>query len=76
VATNTVLNPPQNATACLIVPPLTSTNPKYIKGIAGDTGIQIHASNPTLVSIPSNLALPQTIVINAQASEVIDFWWL
>ena len=39
------------ATGCLIIPPSANTTNITLKGVTGDTGIQLHDSNPTFLAI-------------------------
>jgi len=67
-----IITPPPNANYCLVVPAGTSTNPKKLKGVGGDTGVAIHPSNPTLVALPSGGG---TFIINATAGETVTLGW-
>jgi hypothetical protein len=69
---NNTVTLPTNAIGALIVPPSTSTVAKIIKGVNGDTGIGIHAINPTFLSFVSTQT---TFVINAASAEVILVHW-
>ena len=41
------------ATAVLIIPPAGNTNTLTIKGDAGDTGVSLHRTNPSLIGLNS-----------------------
>lgn len=51
-------------TACTIIPPIGNTQALILKGVAGDTGIQLHDTDPSSVSLDGSVT---TFVINAAA---------
>lgn len=67
---NTITVPPSTAcvvTACTIVPPTGNTVDIVLKGVNGDTGIQLHDTDPTSIAIDSSVT---SFVLNA-ASPVV-----
>lgn len=42
-------------TACTVIPPTGNTTSITLKGVSGDTGIQIHDTDPTTVAIDSTV---------------------
>lgn len=53
---------PTNTTAVLIAPPATNTVALKVKGDAGDTGVLIHKTNPTLLALDPTQT---TFIVNA-----------
>lgn len=64
---NTITKPAGGSTvvACTIIPPTGNTNQITLKGIAGDTGIPLHLTNPSTVSLAAGAS---TFVLNAAAT--------
>lgn len=54
---NTITVPTGGATvvACTIVPPTANTTSITVKGVTGDTGVRIHNTDPTSLSIDSSV---------------------
>lgn len=54
---NTITVPTGGATvvACTIVPPAANTTSITVKGVTGDTGVRIHNTDPTSLSIDSSV---------------------
>jgi hypothetical protein len=54
---NTVTVPAQGATpvAVIIVPPAGNTQSIIFKGVSGDTGVRLHNTNPTMISLDSSV---------------------
>jgi len=52
-------------TAVTMIPPVGNVNVITLKGVAGDTGIALHLTDPTTISIPSTLV---SFVLNAAAT--------
>lgn len=63
---NTIAVPP-GASYMMVVPPVGSVVAKKLKGVGGDTGFSIHASNPTLVALAS--PTPATVLLNLSTGE-------
>lgn len=66
------LTPPTGATIVCIVPPVTSTNAKTIKGITGDTGFTMGPAVPFWSGLP---AAPVAFVVTSAGSEAVDVYW-
>lgn len=64
---NTITIPAGGSTpkACTIVPPSGNINTLTLKGVAGDTGILLHKTDPTTVAIDTGVA---SFVLNAGAT--------
>lgn len=58
---------PAGATLCLITPPSSNAVQLTLKGVTGDTGIPISASNPTLVSF-FNTSISNTVGLTSAAA--------
>ncbi|MBJ7596495.1 hypothetical protein [Candidatus Nephthysia bennettiae] len=65
----TVPTAPAGVVGCLIVPPTTNTFTLKLKGSAGDTGIVISKTGPTVLGFDP-AALPAAIIVNSSASFV------
>jgi len=66
-AGNNTITPPSGGTtfsAVTIIPPVGNTNLIIIKGVAGDTGVALHKTDPTTVALDSTVA---NFVLNAAA---------
>ena len=60
-------------TAVTILPPAGNTNLITLKGIAGDTGVFLHKTDPTSIALDSTLV---TFVLNAAAQIIgVRFYW-
>jgi hypothetical protein len=68
---NNTVNVPTGAAYALVVPPMTSTNVKVVKGVNGDTGFTF--SNG-FVLVP--VATVSTFVLNSTAEEAVDISFL
>jgi len=64
VTTGLVITIPSNAVAVTIIPPVANTTALTIKGVTGDTGIGIGASDPSSFA----LSTTQTTLVLAAAS--------
>ena len=64
VTTALTVTVPTNAVGVMIIPPVSNTTALTIKGIAGDTGIGIHLTDPTSLG----LSTTQTTIILAAAT--------
>lgn len=64
---NTITKPAGGSTvvSCTIIPPTGNTNQITLKGISGDTGILLHLTNPSVISLAAGVS---TFVLNAAAS--------
>lgn len=54
-------------TGLLIIPPSGNVNLITLKGVAGDTGVKLHLTNPTFLALDSTFI---SLVLNAAASIV------
>jgi hypothetical protein len=64
---------PTGAVGCVIVPPTTNTVALKLKNVGGDSGLPIHPSQPTLLSLP---AASTSFVLNAAGSAIaIELTW-
>lgn len=69
---NTITKP-TNAVSCTIIPPNNNTTALTLKGVAGDTGVLLHPTNPTLVTLSTSVT---SFVINAGAALAgVRFIW-
>lgn len=60
-------------TGLLIIPPAGNTNLMILKGVTGDTGVKLHLTDPTSLSLDSTFV---SLVINAAAAIVgVRFIW-
>lgn len=74
---NNTINAPSGGTtpiACTIVPPVGNTAGITLKGVAGDTGIPIHKTDPTSIAIDSSLGLTFVIGCSAGVTGCRFFW--
>lgn len=72
---NTITVPTGGATAVgvTIVPPAGNTSLITLKGIAGDTGVPLHKTDPTSIALDATCA---TFVLNAAAPITgVRFFW-
>ena len=56
---NTTITPPASGTTptcCVIVPPAGNVNTITLKGIAADTGVLLHPTDPTAIALGSAVA--------------------
>lgn len=60
------------ATAVTIIPPVANPNALTLKGIAGDTGIPLHKTDPTTIAIDSTVV---NFSINAAAVTTVRLIW-
>lgn len=59
--------------ACVIVKPLLNTVVLKLKGSAGDTGVQLHKTDPDAISVDAGVA---SIILNAAAQVVgVRIFW-
>lgn len=68
---NNTITPPTGATACTIQKPTGNTVALTLKGVAGDTGIALHLTDPDTVS----LAGAASFVINAASGVTLHLFW-
>lgn len=59
-------------TAVTIVPPSDNTVPLTLKGVAGDTGVAIHPTDPTTIALASTAA---SFVITATGNVNVRLFW-
>ena len=71
-ATNTTVTIPSGTTLLVIVPPTGNANALTLKGVAGDTGVAMHKTKPTIIALDSS----PTVVVNAGASTVCECWFI
>jgi hypothetical protein len=69
---NTIVAPP-GAQGMIIVPPLTSTSVKKLKGVSGDTGFAISTTLPTMVSLPAGTT---SVLLNGTVGENVTIHWV
>lgn len=65
---NTTINIPTGGStpkACIIIPPSGNANTLTLKGVAGDTGILLHKTDPTTIAIDTGVT---SFVLNAGAT--------
>lgn len=76
VITGTSINAlaPWNASYLVLQPAATSTVSKTMKGINGDTGINLIPWLPLILALPSPLANTWALVINFGAAEDLDLY--
>lgn len=60
-------------TACTIVPPVANTTNITLKGVTGDTGIQLHDSDPSTISLDSTVT-SFVLTAAAQITDVRLYW--
>jgi hypothetical protein len=72
-AGNNTLTPPSGTLKAVIIPPTGSTNGKTLKGVAGDTGIPMSLTEPTVLSFPAGAG---AFVINSVGAETLEVFWL
>lgn len=60
---------------CLLIPPSNSVNSKVLKGVTGDTGVQLITSSPMLLPALT-FASPTTFVITSGGFETLTVYWL
>lgn len=66
--TNTTIDIPTGAVACVITPPPSNTAQLTFKGVAGDTGLRISRSHPTMIALETlTPSVPTTFVLYAQS---------
>jgi hypothetical protein len=71
---NTITVPAITPVCCVIKPPAGNAVALTIKGIAGDTGIRIHNTDPTEIALDSSVA---SFVLNAGAIvNGVRFFWV
>lgn len=64
---------PSNTTGVVIVPPAGNTQTITLKGVTGDTGIPLHVTNATLLTLPSSSTTLGVTVGGAITCEL--FWF-
>lgn len=82
VSTNTAISLPTGLTCLVIVGPngvYPAPNPSYggtltLKGVSGDTGINISAKYPTVLEWDTTTTSPSSIVINATVATTVNLW--
>lgn len=57
----------------LVVPPAGSTFVKTLKGVNGDTGVEVDNVNPGLIPV---VAGSTTLVIDSTGVEILEVWFL
>ena len=74
IGANTITVPGAGTTpvSVTIIPPTGNVNLLTLKGIAGDTGVALHKTDPTSVGLDSTVA---TFVINAAAQTDVTLVW-
>lgn len=68
---NNTITPPTGAAACTITKPAGNTVALTLKGVAGDTGIALHLTDPDSIS----LAGATSFVINAASTVTVRLTW-
>jgi hypothetical protein len=61
---NTITPPSVVPTALTIIPPLGNTSLITLKGVAGDTGVPLHLTDPTTIGLDATFT---SLVLNAAA---------
>jgi hypothetical protein len=70
---NTITVPGAMYVGCIISPPPGNATAIILKGVAGDTGIPLHLTNPTVLSIPAGTT---SFVLNVAGTAVaITILW-
>lgn len=69
VSTNTAISIPTGSTLVAFIPPTGNANALTLKGIAGDTGIAISKTKPTLLSVDSAVT---SCVLNAAGATAVQ----
>jgi hypothetical protein len=72
ISGNVTVTPPSGTLYALIVPPSGSTVTKTLKGVAGDTGVPLSLTNPSLISLAVS---PGTFVLTGSATESLDVYF-
>ena len=69
IGANTVTVPTggTTVTGCTIIPPAANTNDITLKGLAADTGIIVHPTDPTSIALDSTVT---SFVLNAEAETI------
>lgn len=62
-----------DATALTIIPPAGNVNTIILKGVAGDTGIPLHLTDPLVISLASNF-VSLVLSVTAQVVGVRLIW--
>lgn len=72
---NTITIPSTTAIGVLITPPTGNTVALTLKGVAGDTGVAMHLTNPTFFSFPAGTA-DFVITAASATSAPTEFFWV
>lgn len=59
---NTITLPPATPVSATIIPPSDNTETITLKGVSGDTGIQLHPTDPTVLTFDPD-SLPASFVL-------------
>lgn len=71
---NNTVSKPASAGGVVIIPPENNTAVLTLKGVNGDTGVALHATGPTMLTLKASVT---TFVLNASAAVTdIKFVWL
>jgi hypothetical protein len=74
-AANTITVPSGTPTTCIIQPPSTNTLTTTLKGVSGDTGVAIHKTQPTFISLDPSVT-SFVITLSAGSNQIFVFTWL
>lgn len=65
------ISPPTNAVGVIILPPAANTVTLTLKGVTGDTGVGLHLTNPSCISLAGLSAFG----ITTNGSVTLDLFW-
>lgn len=68
-----IITPPAGTKAVTIIPPTANTSVLRLKGISGDTGIVLHLTDPSSISL--DISLTSTFCITASLAVTVRFVW-
>lgn len=70
---NTITPPTSTTKACLIIPPAGNAETITLKGVTGDTGVVLHKTDPTMISL-NNSATTFCLTASASITGVRLIW--
>jgi len=73
LSTDTTITPPTGSTACTIQAPAGTTATMTLKGVAGDTGVVLHKTDPSSFGL-NNAATTFVITVSSSITSVRFIW--
>jgi hypothetical protein len=72
VSGNNTVTVPTGATGFILIPPAGNMTPIVLKGASGDTGVSLHLTDPSKISLASGQT---TVILNVTGVITLEIEW-